>query len=266
METALELAGRNALKARMLGLWSLTKALPRPLIYCDIGALWGVDNELVIQLNQMGRLRIVGFEPDQAECDRLTQASPGNAYLPFGIGDIDAVRPFYVTVFNANASFLEPDPAAFGGLPHAETFRVMRTVEMPMRRLDTLISEGATPQPDFLKIDAQGFELNILQGCGSALQSVVGLRLETQLRPLYKNQATLFGLYEYLRSQNFILRDLRVTYPIGYEVVELEAFFSKPPDAGPERDRLRIWEVLHDIPSGRTVQVTNGRIQFSALM
>ncbi len=225
METALELAARMAQKARMLAVWSLTNNLPQPLIYCDIGALWGVDNEYVTQLNQLGRLRVVGFEPDQSECDRLMRANPGNIYLPFGIGDVDQARTFYVTAFNACASFLEPDLSAFPGLPHAGMYRVVRTLDLTVRRLDSLIREQAVPQPDFLKIDAQGFESAILQGCGAALDSIVGLRFETQLRPIYKGRATFFALYELLRARDFILRDLRVTHSVAYKVVELEAFF-----------------------------------------
>jgi hypothetical protein len=137
---------------------------------------------------------------------------------------------------------------------------------MPMRRIDSLIAEGALPQPDFLKIDAQGFELNVLKGCGANLRDVVGIRLETQLRPLYKDQATFFEIYAFLRGYGFILRDIRLTYPIGYEIVEIEAFFSQnPPQAG-RHEVIRIWELLHDIPPGRTVEVRDGRVHFSTLL
>ncbi|WP_272941132.1 FkbM family methyltransferase [Chthoniobacter flavus] len=70
-----------------------------------------------------------------------------------------------------------------------------------------------------MKIDAQGFEYNVLRGFGAKLQNVLGIRLETQLRSLYKGQALFRDIYEYLKSNGFILRDVRITYPFEYEVV-----------------------------------------------
>jgi hypothetical protein len=87
-----------------------------------------------------------------------------------------------------------------------------------MRRLDTLMAEGVIPQPDFIKIDAQGFELNILKGCGDKLRNLIGIRLEAQLRPLYKEQPTFFDIYSFMNNAGLILRDIRLTYPIGYEL------------------------------------------------
>jgi FkbM family methyltransferase len=266
METALELATRNAEKARFIAIWALTANLPKPLIYADVGALWGTDNNFIRLLGDQKRLRMIGFEPDESECARLRQGAPDDIYLPIGVGDEDRTRQFYVTMFGANSSFLEPDLAAFRGWPHAETFRVVRTVDLPMRRFDSLIGEGAIPQPDFLKIDAQGFELNVLKGCGERLRDVIGIRLETQLRPLYKGQATFFDIHAFLLGEGHILRDLRLTQPIGHEVVEMEAFFSQDPALGQDLGVLKIWELIHDIPPGRTVQVNGSAIQFTTLM
>src|ERR1700742_2150063 len=120
METAIELATRNSEKARMIAIWALTNSLPAPLIYADIGALWGTDNSFVKLLSNQKRLRMVGFEPDESECAKLRQSAPNDIYLPIGVGDENCTRQFYVTVFGANSSFLEPDLAAFGGWPHAE--------------------------------------------------------------------------------------------------------------------------------------------------
>jgi FkbM family methyltransferase len=184
METALELATRNADKARMIAIWLLTNDLASPLVYADVGALWGTDNSFIKHLSLQNRLRTIGFEPDEPECAKLRQNRPNDIYLPIGIGDEDRLRQFYITAFIANSSFLEPDLAAFCGAPHADTFKVVKTIDVEMRRFDSLIAEGAIPQPDFLKIDSQGFELNILDGCGDRLRDVIGIRLETQLRPL----------------------------------------------------------------------------------
>ena len=266
MNIAGELAARNAARSRSVALWALTNNLPRPLVYVDIGALWGVDNDQVRQLNAMNRLTIIGFEPDEAECAKLARDNPNNRYLPVGVGDEDGLRTFYITAFGACSSFLEPDLSAYNGLPQAEMYRVARSVNLPMRRIDTLVAERAMPQPDFLKIDVQGFESAVLRGCGEAIRNIAGIRLETQFRPLYKGQDTFFRVYEDLRSHGFILRDLRLTYQVGFEAVEFEAYFSRPPQTGGMAELLRIWDMLHDIPPGRAVEVKDGKLNFSTLL
>jgi len=143
---------------------------------------------------------------------------------------------------------------------------VVKTPELPMRRFDSLIAEGAVPQPDYLKMDVQGFELNVLKGCGDRLQSILGVRLETQLRPMYRRQALFGDIYEFMRQQGFLLRDLRVTYPVAYEVVEIEAYFSRDPRSiGNKLAAFRIWELLHDMPPGRNVAGRSGRIEWISL-
>jgi FkbM family methyltransferase len=256
MDTALTIALRNASKARTLGGLALASNLPAPLVYADVGALWGIDNPVIQELRARKRLRVVGFEPDAAECERLRAANPDDVYLPFGVGDVDGQRPFYVTAFGACSSFLEPDPAALRGAPHEGLFRVASISAIPQRRMDSLIAQGQIPAPEMAKIDVQGFELQVLQGFGSRLDGVVGVRLETQLRPLYKGQALFMDIYAYMASRGFILRDLRLAPPFVYEVVELEAYFSRDPRMIGERYRaLKLWEVIHDIPPGQTFSI-----------
>jgi FkbM family methyltransferase len=263
MDTVLEIASKNSEKARAIGLFALASTRPTPLTYVDVGAAWGIDNMLVRMLCQMKHMRVIGFEPDPQEFAALRQAFPDDLYLPCGAGDQDAARRFHVTAVPANSSFLEPDPSVFPMPLRRAQFAVVSTPDIPMRRFDSLIAEGVIPVPDFVKIDAQGFEYNILQGFGKELEKVLGFRMEVQLRPMYKGQALFPDILNFMRSRGFILRDLRPLYPEVYEVLELEIYFSREPSAVQERFReLKIWELLHDIPPGRTV-VEGGWMQLS---
>jgi len=268
METALDIASRNLLKARTQAVLALSEQLTAPIVYADVGVLWGIDGPLLKMLRDQQRMRIIGFDLNAEECERLKATNPYDMYFAFGVGDVDAMRPFYVTAFAANSSFLEPDLDALTGLRHRDIFRVVNAGAAQMHRFDTLIAAGTVPAPHFLKIDAQGFEYHVLRGFGTELQNVLGIRLETQLRGLYKGQVLFHDIYEFLRSNGFILRDVRIAYPFAYEIVELEVFFSRDPKhlTGSEALRpLRIWELIHDIPPGRTIGLENGQVNWLTL-
>jgi FkbM family methyltransferase len=59
-----------------------------------------------------------------------------------------------------------------------------KTVNKTTQALDTLLSEGAHPRADFLKLDVQGYELEVLKGASRVLGEVEALLLETSLVPI----------------------------------------------------------------------------------
>jgi Methyltransferase FkbM domain len=51
---------------------------------------------------------------------------------------------------------------------------------VPMRSLDSLMAEGAIPQADFLKVDVEGYEADVLAGAKEMLAGgVLGIEVET---------------------------------------------------------------------------------------
>jgi hypothetical protein len=75
-------------------------------------------------------------------------------------------------------------------------------------------------------------------------------------------------IYEFLNANGFILRDVRIAFPFDYEVIELEVFFSRDPRnlrGGNLASILRIWELFHDIPPGRTLTFKDNQITWLTL-
>ena len=66
-------------------------------------------------------------------------------------------------------------------------------------------SQSKSIQPDFLKIDVEGAELEVLEGAEVILSdSVLGVRIEVELNPLYKNQEPTYGeVNKRLREKGF---------------------------------------------------------------
>jgi len=59
---------------------SVIRLMNRNFIYCDIGARWGLKNKWKLLRKNID---IIGFEPDQDECDELIKIKNGtDLFLP----------------------------------------------------------------------------------------------------------------------------------------------------------------------------------------
>jgi FkbM family methyltransferase len=248
---------RDARRKRKL-VRALADRCGRPVIYCDVGALWGVENDEIWELNNSGRLQIVGFEPNAAECERLNTLHRGRGrFYPYCLGDKDGEQILYKTRFGACSSLLKPNVSLLAGF---KAYRPLLEVEaeIPMRcaRYDTLQVTEKTPSVDFLKCDTQGFEYQVLSGFGQSLENVIGIELETHSKPIYDGQKLFGELVTFLTERGFILRDLRPTLPFEYDLFEFDAFFSRDPRAilDAEKPFLALWEAVHEIRPGRSVR------------
>jgi FkbM family methyltransferase len=80
--------------------------------------------------------------------------------------------------------------------------------KLPCRTLDSLIQEHNLPTPDFLKIDTQGSELDILAGAESIIDKVDIVYLECPIIN-YNIGAPSIGEYiAYMKSKRFIPMDV----------------------------------------------------------
>lgn len=82
-------------------------------------------------------------------------------------------------------------------------------VEVQMLALDDAISRLGLPIPDFIKMDTQGGELNILKGARKTLPEVQVLMIECWLQRAYgPNTPLLLEIAGWLREFDFYLWDL----------------------------------------------------------
>lgn len=72
------------------------------------------------------------------------------------------------------------------------------------RTLDSLIQEHRLPQPDFIKLDTQGAELDILKGSKKALELTKLLVIELPVVVYNEKSPTMSEVLDYLDQANFI--------------------------------------------------------------
>jgi FkbM family methyltransferase len=184
------------------------KALFRQLeINCvlDVGAHVGQYGRFLRNIGYTGR--IVSFEPVLANFERLEQLRAGDANwtaLRMALGNREGTMPMNVACVTQFSSFLSPSRYSldeFSGYSEVE-----RTEVVAIARLDRVFSNAVAglAQPRvFLKLDTQGYDINVLEGAGASLTSVAALQSELSVKPLYEGMTDYLSAMSYLNRRGF---------------------------------------------------------------
>jgi FkbM family methyltransferase len=166
-----------------------------------------------------GLCNVVGFEPQSAALARLNQVKgPHELYLPYALAD-GTERTLHVCELEGMTSLLVPDPA------HLALFnlfpiwgKVKDRIPVVTRKLDD-IAEIA--QMDFLKMDVQGAEGEVLAHGRAKLQGTVVIQTEVSFVPLYQGQPCFGEIDLSLRELGFLPHSVTGTkiWPLSPMVV-----------------------------------------------
>jgi FkbM family methyltransferase len=164
-------------------------------------------------------LNVVGFEPDDEEWQRLQAEAQRPSgfrsltYVPCALGRTDAQQQLHLGRLRGTSSFYEPNRVFLERFPEASRYDVVGTQSVPVRSLDSLVADPAVQMPrhlDFIKIDTQGSELDILRGATQALRNdVAAVEVEVEFARLYTHQPVFRDVDAFLDDCGFTLFKLR---------------------------------------------------------
>lgn len=167
----------------------------------DVGAMDVGEAEPWAHLVETGAATLIGFEPNDAEREKLDAARrPNTEYLPHALGD-GARHTLHIGAAPMTSSLFAPDPRVMKQF-HSLWELCEPTAEIP---LDTVrLDDVPEVRPmDFLKLDVQGAELMILEAGTAALADTMAVQLEVGFLPIYKDQPLFADLDIFLRAQGF---------------------------------------------------------------
>jgi len=140
----------------------------------DVGAHHGVVAERLLRAGYS----VYAFEPYapsfQSLCERLGGNTNFHAF-EYALGPADAQAELHVAADLSSVS--KWDPTLFNSLvarPMLQDLQFTRTVQVQMRSIESLVSSGELPESaGLLKVDAEGFDLEVLRGIGKSRFSIV---------------------------------------------------------------------------------------------
>ncbi len=141
------------------------RLLRRDMTVVDAGAHHGLYTLLASKRVGWGG-RVIAIEPSPRECERLEKhlrlnRCSNTELVPCALGEDPGEADLYlVDGFQDWCNSLRP-PAVD---------EPIRTVRVPVRRLDDVLAESGVNKVDFLKLDVEGAELSVLYGAMKLLQ------------------------------------------------------------------------------------------------
>jgi FkbM family methyltransferase len=188
----------------------------------DVGANVG---QFARDLRRSGvRARIVSVEPVPAFVERLEKEAAGDPQWSvhgLALGRTEGTIPIRV-----QRTFSSVLPASDYGKRRFPTLRQgaqeEHIIDVPLRRLETLLTEqfgepggdGTPPPRIFLKMDTQGFDLEVFRGLGAWAEHVVGLQSEVSLLPIYEQMPRMAEAIAEYEKDGFEISGL---YPVTSE-------------------------------------------------
>ena len=138
--------------------------------------------------------------------------------MPFCVGARDGrgellitYDPYASSLYDINADYAEfASISPFGSVQFKESSAVVETRTVEIRTLETICREHGLQRPDFLSLDVQGGELDVLAGAGTMVRDcLLGVDLEIEFCELYKGQGCFHDIHGFLVERGFELFEVR---------------------------------------------------------
>jgi FkbM family methyltransferase len=163
----------------------------------DVGARAGINSILPnwVPTRAMRcyveHIRFFGIEPDPEEAERLETQGNYEKVFKLALSDVHGERTLYVTREPDKSSILEPDLEVIKDwfTESISSYEVVKRIAVHTTTIDKLFEDSGIIF-DWVKIDTQGSEYEVLQGANKTLNDTTVILTELSAVKQYINQKT----------------------------------------------------------------------------
>ncbi len=188
----------------------------------DVGANRGRWTEMLKEIFPASEVLMIEPQPEMRESlDAVCRRLPGVRWVETAVGARE--ETLLQTIW--------PDLEGSSFLPKPDAGRQANGVQRPalVRRLDDLLRADGGGSPDLVKLDVQGFELEVLRGCPEIFGKTELFILETSLYVFLDELPILREVIEFMAAREYEIYDIagRIRRPIDGALGQLDIAFAR---------------------------------------
>ena len=177
----------------------------KKLVALDVGAQGGFFNESIFSKKYNIFFEPIVVEPIEAEAKKLSDQN--YKVISKGLWSKNCKKKLYVLgKRSGSSSMYKPNESTFNlyGFKKKDfpLFDISEEIDVECTTIQESLDKFNTKNLDFLKIDTQGSELEILKGLGDYLPLM--MKIEVQIVPMYENVPNWSELVNYLYKINYM--------------------------------------------------------------
>ena len=164
-------------------------------------------------------LNVYGFDADADACDEANADLENRninwkeVHIPLALGKAEEERTLYVTKSPMCSSLFLPNENYLGRFEELSEYAGLDfSFEIDTTTLDSFCQSENISEIDFLQIDVQGADLDVLRGASNLLNTVLAVQIEVEFSHLYIDQPLFADVDIHLRDNDFTLFDLRLKH------------------------------------------------------
>lgn len=180
----------------------------------DVGANTGQYGKYLRKLGYRGE--ILSFEPIKSSYEELRKKADNDSrWLAFhkALGRQTGKQTLNVMQGSTFSSFRSPSD--FGKKKFSQQLNISHTEDIDISTVDVFLTQEITKLDQrkiLLKMDTQGFDLEVFAGALKSLDNILAIQTEIAFTPIYENMPTHLETLQALHRQNYTLSGL---YPIS---------------------------------------------------
>ena len=149
----------------------------------------------------------IAFDADAKEAIKLRKNKRGKGFarfrvIPLYVGNKVGARDFHIYNSPALSSSLYPDKYYAEAFAYSSEHVIEKTVSVHESTLDKITLKYSL-NPDFIKLDTQGTELDILKNADNATKECMMIESEVEMIPFYEGQSLFHDVSSFLYKKGF---------------------------------------------------------------